>query len=80
MIPDTQQIKKHFKRNLSEFVRSLVSYVQADDSQWAIKGFIDVYRNVYTISADTKVVSKILEITCSPTYSISLSKAGTTLS
>lgn len=28
----------------------------------AVKGFIDVFRNVYTISSDTKIVSKILEI------------------
>ncbi|MFA6568482.1 MAG: type II restriction endonuclease, partial [Victivallales bacterium] len=27
-----------------------------------VKGFIDVYKNIYTISSDTKIVSKILEI------------------
>jgi hypothetical protein len=27
-----------------------------------IKGFIDIFKNVYTISSDTKIVSKILEI------------------
>jgi len=27
-----------------------------------LKGFIDVFQNVYTISSDTKIVSKILEI------------------
>jgi len=32
------------------FSQSLVT--EAGD--WAIKGFIDVYRNIYTISADTK--------------------------
>jgi hypothetical protein len=36
--------------------------VSATDSQWAVKGFIDVFRNIYTIYADTKIVSKILEI------------------
>ncbi|OQY43144.1 MAG: type II deoxyribonuclease, partial [Anaerolineaceae bacterium 4572_78] len=30
--------------------------------QWTIKGFIDTYKNIYTISNDTKIVSKILEI------------------
>lgn len=27
-----------------------------------VKGFIDVYKNIYTISADTKVISKIIEL------------------
>ncbi len=27
-----------------------------------MKGFIDIFKNVYTISADTKIVSKILKI------------------
>jgi hypothetical protein len=27
-----------------------------------MKGFIDVYKNIYTISSDTKIISKILEI------------------
>lgn len=31
------------------------------DNQWTIKGFIDVFQNIYTISTDTKIVSKILE-------------------
>ena len=30
--------------------------------QWTVKGFIDVFQNVYTISSDTKIVSKILEL------------------
>jgi hypothetical protein len=27
-----------------------------------VKGFIDIYKNIYTISSDTKIVSQILEI------------------
>ena len=27
-----------------------------------MKGFIDVHKNIYTISADTKIISKILEL------------------
>ena len=37
-------------------------HVSTDDGQWTVKGFIDVFQNIYTISADTKIVSKILEI------------------
>lgn len=34
-----------------------------------VKGFIDVYRNIYTISVDTKVVSKIIELLLFPVIS-----------
>lgn len=36
--------------------------VQTEDGAWAVKGFVDVHRDVYTISTDTKVVSKIVEL------------------
>jgi len=35
-------------------------------SDWAVKGFIDYYKNIYTISGDTKVVSKIIELMIFP--------------
>lgn len=57
-----EQIKLEFKQALTEFVETLKSHVSTPDDQWTIKGFIDVFRNIYTISADTKIVSKILEI------------------
>lgn len=61
-LAERQRLKAEFRQQLTEFVGSLVAHVSTDDSQWTIKGFIDVFRNIYTISADTKVVSKILEI------------------
>ncbi len=54
--------KQEFERQLIDFVRTLKEYISTDDGQWTIKGFIDVFKNVYTISSDTKIVSKILEI------------------
>ena len=33
---------------------------------WSVKGFIDVAKNIYTISADTKVISKIIELMMLP--------------
>ena len=54
--------KAHFKRILKDFAGTLDVDVSAMDRQWAIKGFIDAFRNIYTISADTKIVSKVLEI------------------
>ena len=47
---------------LAHFVTGLDGYVSAEDGQWTVKGFIDIYKNIYTISSDTKIVSKILEI------------------
>ncbi len=54
--------RKAFSAALANFVKGLAGYVSAEDGQWTVKGFIDIYRNVYTISSDTKIVSKILEI------------------
>lgn len=57
-----EKLKQEFLENLRAFVQSLGIYVSTEDGQWTIKGFIDVYKNIYTISSDTKIVSKILEI------------------
>ena len=56
------ELKQEFFRELSQFVSSLEDHVSTEDGQWSIKGFIDVCRNIYTISSDTKIISKILEI------------------
>lgn len=54
--------KNDLKAALTQFVASLTDYVSTSDGQWTIKGFIDSLENIYTISSDTKVVSKIFEI------------------
>lgn len=56
------ELKQEFFYELSQFVSLLDDHVSTDDGQWSIKGFIDVCRNIYTISPDTKIISKILEI------------------
>lgn len=55
-------LKQAFSNALTKFVGSLSEKVCSPDGQWAVKGFIDAYLNVYSISSDTKVTSKILEI------------------
>ena len=55
------QYRKEFKEKL-KFLETIDSYVSTPNGQWSIKGFIDIYKNIYTISSDTKIVSKILEI------------------
>jgi len=54
--------KDKSKKILKKFTDSIINDVTTTDGQWTIKGFIDIYKNVYTISADTKIISKILEI------------------
>jgi len=59
---EKQKYKEDFKENLKKFTSKLKDYVSTNTGDWTVKGFIDVYKNVYTISSDTKIVSKILEI------------------
>lgn len=59
---EVEQYKLNFKKELKRFTESLKEYVSTDTGEWTVKGFIDVYKNIYTISSDTKIVSKILEI------------------
>jgi len=54
--------KQQFEQQLIKFVEGLNVHISTDDGQWTVKGFVDVFKNVYTISSDTKIVSKILEI------------------
>ena len=58
--------KQDFAKQLGAFAQSLNSVVSTADGQWTVKGFVDVYKNIYTISSDTKIVSKILEIHLMP--------------
>ena len=58
----TMLLKNAFKEALAVLASTLSDYASTDAGEWTIKGFIDTYREVYTISSDTKVVSKILEI------------------
>ena len=57
-----QEEKQKFQSELARLVEGMKSYVSTEDGQWTVKGFIDVFKNVYTISTDTKIISKILEI------------------
>lgn len=59
---EKEKYKADFKKALDNFTTKLEKYVSTDNGDWSVKGFIDVYKNIYTISSDTKIVSKILEI------------------
>ncbi len=59
---EKDKIKSEFLQNVQSFAETLKEYVSTPDNQWTIKGFIDVFERIYTISNDTKIVSKVLEI------------------
>ena len=42
--------------------------ISTREGDWIIKGFIDVYKRIYTISVDTKIVSKVLELLLFPEF------------
>ncbi len=56
---ENEQEKNIFAKELKAFAASLAEQIAVND-EWTVRGFIDVFRNVYTISSDTKIVSKIL--------------------
>lgn len=59
--------KSMFSRQLKEFASTLGDFIAAND-EWTIRGFIDIFKNIYTISSDTKVISKILELHLFPHF------------
>jgi len=42
--------------------------ISTNEGDWIIKGFIDIYRQIYTVSVDTKIVSKVLELLLFPMF------------
>lgn len=53
---------------LQECCAEFANNVATNEGEWIIKGFIDVYRRVYTVSVDTKIVSKVLELLLFPMF------------
>ncbi|MHC1568190.1 MAG: type II restriction endonuclease [Candidatus Syntropharchaeia archaeon] len=61
--------KEELKRLMNEFrtfLKNLERYLNDEEGYWALRGFIDVAKNVYSISSDTKLISKALEIMIIP--------------
>lgn len=53
---------------LQKEVQGYNKIIATEKGDWIVKGFIDIYKNVYTISIDTKVVSKVIELLLIPTF------------
>lgn len=47
---------------LQEEARHFAQAVATEEGDWIVKGFIDVYKRIYTMPGDTKVVSKVIEL------------------
>jgi hypothetical protein len=57
-----------FLKRLQTHADTFAKAVATNEGEWIIKGFIDVYRRIYTISVDTKIVSKVLELLLFPMF------------
>ena len=57
-----------FLQNLQAHAETFAKAVATNEGEWIIKGFIDVYRRIYTISVDTKIVSKVIELLLFPMF------------
>jgi hypothetical protein len=63
---ERQKSKEQFRNQILKYVDLFNAAVSTKDRDWVVKGFIDIARNIYTISVDTKVVSKIMELLLFP--------------
>jgi hypothetical protein len=68
--------KTLFKKSLLKYFDEFKKTVADENDDWVIKGFIDVYKNIYTISTDTKVISKIIELLLFPVIEKFASEEG----
>ena len=59
---------EEFLQQLQEHAALFASAVVTNEGEWIIKGFIDIYKRIYTISVDTKIVSKVLELLLFPMF------------
>lgn len=57
---------KVFSELLAQEVSSYKDFLETKDNEWIVKGFIDTDKNIYPITNDTKVVSKIIEVLLIP--------------
>jgi hypothetical protein len=50
----------------TDYLTAIHHDLQAADKQWNLRGFVDVARRVYSLTSDTKVISKALELMLTP--------------
>lgn len=57
---------EEFLLALQNFAQKIADEVSTAVGDWSIKGLIDSHKNVYSLSFDTKLISKVLEIQMLP--------------
>ncbi len=65
-----------FLHLLQEETKTFQTLISTSNGDWIVRGFIDVLRRVYTISGDTKVVSKLIELMLLPCFKDFADKHG----
>lgn len=65
---DMRQAAENFLALLQQEAETFNELLSTEDGDWIVKGFIDVFKHVYTISGDTKVVSKLIELMLFPYF------------
>lgn len=63
---ERQKLKEKFRNQLFKHIELFNAAVSTGEGDWIVKGFIDIAKNIYTISVDTKVISKIMELLLFP--------------
>ena len=67
--------KQRFLNALKLFASKLPDAITYNN-KWTVRGFIDVFKNIYTLSTDTKIISKILELHLFPQFMLFASQTG----
>lgn len=60
--------KEEILKALQDEVAGYNNIIATEKGDWIVKGFIDVSKRIYTITIDTKVVSKVMEILLIPEF------------
>jgi hypothetical protein len=50
-----------FQQQLSRYFDQFIQALSTDTGDWVVKGFIDIYQNIYTISGNGVIASGDLE-------------------
>jgi hypothetical protein len=77
--PGGKKTAEQFLRKLQVHSASFAKAVATNEGEWIVKGFIDIYSRIYTISVDTKIVSKVLELLLFPMFKDFARQHGYTL-
>lgn len=65
-MPEQMWNKEIFRQTFFADFEKFTQTLSSDAGDWVVKGFIDIYRNIYSISGDTKIISKLIELMAIP--------------